>query len=149
MPQHLAKKVLPYSAVQLFDIIIDVEEYPKFLPWCVATRILDREEDMFLAEMVLGYKNFTESYISKVGYLYPTKGEGHIRVNLVEGPFKYLENYWQLKQLNERETETEFYINFAFKSYLMEKMISTFFNNAFKKMVEAFENRAKFIHGSK
>jgi coenzyme Q-binding protein COQ10 len=146
MPKRIEKKVLPYTAIQLFHIAINIESYPEFLPWCQATRITQREKDVLIADMKIGYKEFAETYTSKILYTYPTDGIGEIKVSLMKGPFKYLYNYWHFQNINDNESELVFEIDFAFKSVTLDKLINLIFDKAFKKVVQAFENRALTLY---
>src|SRR6202041_2980500 len=87
---------LPYSTQQLFDLVIDIERYPEFLPWCRAARILERTESRMLAELVISFKHITESYVSEVTFRRPTSNadDGFIDVKQVRGAFESLENHW-------------------------------------------------------
>ncbi len=67
---------LPYSTEQLFDLVIDIERYPEFLPWCRAARILERGENRLLAELVVCFKHITESYVSEVTFRRPAAHAG-------------------------------------------------------------------------
>jgi len=66
MPTHAEKRVLPHTREQMFDLVIDIEKYPEFLPWCVATRIRQRDDEMVLADMVIGFKVFRERFSTQV-----------------------------------------------------------------------------------
>ena len=84
MPTHAEKRVLPYTPEQMFDLVADVEKYPEFLPWCVATRIRERQGDILFADMVIGFKMFREKFTSRVTCRKPDR----IDVAYFEGPFK-------------------------------------------------------------
>lgn len=146
MPKRIEKKNLPFTPQELFHLAINIEAYPEFLPWCQATRIAKKGDDFLIADMKIGYKEFTETYTSKVNYIYPSDGIGEIRVTMIKGPFKYLYNYWHFKAVSEKETELVFEIDFAFKSFALEKIINLIFDKAFKKMVQAFEDRAALLY---
>ena len=88
MPTHAEKKHLPYTPQQLFDLVADVEAYPRFLPWCRGCRITRRDGDVFYADLIIGYKMLRESFASRVTALEPD----HIHVEYLSGPMKYLSN---------------------------------------------------------
>ena len=66
MPTHSEKRILPFRPDQIFDLVMDVEKYPEFLPWCVATRILQRAPTTMTAEVAIGFKGIQESFTSHV-----------------------------------------------------------------------------------
>src|ERR1700733_10588568 len=88
---------LPYSTQQLFDLVIDIERYPEFLPWCRAARILERGENRLVAELIICFKHITESYVSEVKFKRPSSpsDEGFIDVVQTRGAFESLENHWK------------------------------------------------------
>jgi coenzyme Q-binding protein COQ10 len=141
MPKHSETRILPYTPLQLFNLVADIETYPKFLPWCTAARILKCEENLLIADLVISFKGFTEKYTSKVKLIPHTS----INVEMVEGPFTHLHNLWQFKPTPEG-TEVYFEIDFGFRSKLLEKMIGLIFETALAKMVEAFEQRARVVY---
>lgn len=143
MPTHSEERFLPYQPEDLFDLVADIESYPKFLPWCSAARINDRDGDIVFAELVINFKAFRESYISRVELHKDTK---EISVSLVQGPFQHLQNEWKFSP-HGKGTMVEFDIDFAFRSKILEKLISNMFLGACKKMIAAFEARAKTIYG--
>lgn len=146
MPAHFDKYKSKHKAEQLFEIVADVEKYPEFLPWVGATRIIERAENYFIAEMVVKFKSFSHKYTSRVDLIYPTaeKPFHEIDVGLVKGPFKYLKTHWIFTQ-KEEETEIAFELDFRFESALFEKMIGFLFEKAVRKMTDAFIKRADEI----
>ncbi len=144
LPSHFEVKDLPYNIDMLFALVADVEKYPEFLPWVAGARILKSEGDVRHAELKVSYKGFSESYVSKVTLVPPTdeSGEGTIDVTLERGPFKKLRNYWVFRKIDEKNTQVEFFVDFEFKSIIVEKLAGGAFASATKKMMQAFEERA-------
>lgn len=130
---------LPYSPRFLFDIVANIESYPDFLPWCLSATIIDRNEDTLRAELEVGYKIFKEKFLSKVT-LSPHK---RIEVELEEGPFKHLKNFWQFRQLGDHSTQVEFYIDFEFRSPFLQKAMEVVFAESTNSLVKAFEKKAQ------
>jgi coenzyme Q-binding protein COQ10 len=141
MPTHAEKRRLPHTPEQMFDLVSDVEKYPEFLPWCVATRIRSRDGDTITADMVIGYKMFRERFTSKVVLDRPGM---RIDVAYSEGPFKYLNNHWLFIE-DGKGVIVDFYVDFEFRSRLLQKLIGAVFNEAVKIMVHTFEKRAQNI----
>jgi len=146
MPTHAEKRPLPYTPDQLFDLVADVEKYPEFLPWCVGARIRKRDGDVFFADLVIGFKMIRERYTSKVRLNREAK---RIDVVYTEGPFQYLNNHWAFIPNADGTTTIDFFVDFEFKSKILQKVIGTLFNEAVKLMVGAFEKRANQLHGTK
>lgn len=144
MPTHAEKRVLPFTGKQLFDLVADVDKYPEFLPWCVGARVRSLEGNVILADLVIGYKMFRERFTSKVTLDAP----GRIDVAYSDGPFKYLDNHWLFVDSSDgKSCEIEFYVDFEFRSRLMQKLIGPVFNTAVRRMIRAFEDRARDLYG--
>lgn len=140
--QHFA----PFSIVQLYDLIIDIESYPEFLPWCHYAKIIESHDQFLIADLGIHYKIFRERYRSHVQLTPPTKeGIARVDVKMIQGPFKYLENQWML-QATKEGTIIDFHILFEFNSIIMEKLIGSFFSLISKKMTEAFITRAENLY---
>lgn len=144
MPTHAEQRILPYTPEQLFDMVAEVERYPEFLPWCMAARVRRHESqgDVVVADMVIGYKFFRERFTSRVELDRPRR----INVFYSEGPFKYLNNHW-IFEPGESGCLIDFYIDFEFRSRLMQRAVEFVFNEAVRRMVDAFEKRAKQLYG--
>jgi coenzyme Q-binding protein COQ10 len=144
MPTHAEKRELPYRPEQLFDLVADIERYPEFLPWCVAARVRSREGDMIVADLVIGFKMIRERFTSRVKLDRPNL---HIDVAYSEGPFRYLNNHWHFEPLPNDHCRIDFYVDFEFRSPILQRIIGVLFNEAVKRMVHAFENRARKLYG--
>lgn len=143
MPTHAEKRILPYTPDQLYALVAGVEHYPKFLPWCLGARIRERSERLMVADLIIGFKMFRERFTSRVTLSPEAK---RIDVEYTDGPFKYLKNHW-IFQPHPKGCEIDFYVDFEFRSKLLQKTIELLFNEAVKRMVSAFETRAKQLYG--
>ena len=146
MPAHHETRVLPYTAQQMYDLVADVANYPKFLPWTAAARIRSVEERgdhaVMLADLVISFKVFRERFGSRV-VLWPEQQK--IDTSYLDGPFKHLESTWQFKDVDEG-CEVSFSVDFEFKSRLLQGAAGMFFNEAMQRVVRAFEGRAKELY---
>jgi len=140
--KYLIKKKLNYSNKQMFDLISDVEKYPEFLPWCISTNIYNKSNDIFYSDMKIGFKFFKETFTSKVTFLEADK----VCSESVSGPFKKMNNIWQIDYLTENECEINLTIEFEFKSFILQNIIGKLFETASKKMITAFEERANQLY---
>ena len=144
MPTHAEKRLLPYTPEQLFDLVADVERYPEFLPWAVAARVRRREGNVVFADLVIGFKMFRERFTSKIILDRPNR----IDVAYAEGPFKYMNNHWIFERQEDGGTLIDFYVDFEFRSRLLQTVIGALFNEAVRLMVGAFEKRARHLYGT-
>ena len=147
MPTHSETKVLPYSAQQMYDLVADVANYPKFLPWTAGARVRSVTEhgdhaEMF-ADLVISFKVFREKFGSRV-VLWP--GEMKIETAYIDGPFKHLESIWKFSDV-EAGCEVSFEVDFEFKNRLLQGAAGLFFNEAMTRVVRAFEGRAAELYG--
>ena len=143
MPTHREEKRLPWRQDQLFDLVADVRSYPQFLPWCTAARIRKQEDCVFWADMVIGFKMFRERFTSQVELERPLR----IDVAYVDGPFRHMKNHWIFHPREDGSTLVEFDIDFEFRSALLQKAIGILFHEAVRRMVAAFEARARTLYG--
>jgi coenzyme Q-binding protein COQ10 len=144
MPTHAEKRRLPYTPEQMFDLVAAVERYPEFLPWCIAARITSREENVLYADLVIGFKMIREKFGSRVTVSRP----GHIHVEYLSGPMKYLSNHWHFHAEPDGGCLIEFFVEFEFRNPIMRRLMEVFFNEAVRRMVAAFEARAVALYGS-
>jgi coenzyme Q-binding protein COQ10 len=144
MPTHAEQRVLPYTQEQLFDLVADIERYPEFLPWCRGARIRERQPHLVVADLIIGFKMFRERFTSRVE-LHPPR---RIDVTYTEGPFRYLSNYWVFERAPEG-CRVDFFVDFEFKSRVLQKVIEMLFGEAVRRMVSAFEARARDLYGAR
>ena len=135
--------MLPYTPEQMYALVADIERYPEFLPWCVAARIRERRADFVSADLVIGFKMFRERFTSNVKLNPP----GRIDVTYAEGQFRYLNNHWSFERAP-GGCRIDFFVDFEFKSRLLQKMIEVLFGEAVRRMVTAFEGRARQLYGN-
>lgn len=145
MPTHAEKRHLPYSPEQLYELVADVERYPRFLPWCKASRITRREGESFWADLIISFKVYRERFGSKVT-LHPA--DKLIDVEYIDGPFKYLNNHWKFVDAGDGTCIVDFYVDFEFKNRMLQNLIGLLFNEAVRRMVAAFESRAADLYGN-
>lgn len=144
MPTHAEKRVVPYTPEQMFDLVAQIDRYPEFLPWCVAARIRSRQGNELVADLVIGFKMFRERYTSRVTLERPRR----IHVSYLEGPLKHLTNHWVFEPHPSGGTEIDFYVDFEFHSKVLQTLIGTLFHEAMRRIVAAFEQRARRLYGT-
>lgn len=143
MPSLTQTKTLPHSAYSIYKLVMDIEKYPEFLPWCKQAKIIEKiSEKNLRADLLINFKNFFEKYRSDVKH---GKNENGFFVDVVaiDGPFKSLINQWQILDLKDGKCEVKFFIEFEFNSIFLSKMLGAIFARAAEKMMAAFGERAK------
>lgn len=143
MPTHAETQIVPYRPDQLFDLVADVAQYPRFLPWCVGARVRSRTETEMVADLTIGFGPFRETFTSRVQLDRPD----HILVRYENGPFKHLHNHWRFNPHPEG-TEVDFNVDFTFRSRILEAAIGVVFHEAVRRMVGAFHKRAHQVYGN-
>jgi coenzyme Q-binding protein COQ10 len=143
MPTHAEHQVVRYTDEQLFALVADVEHYPAFLPWCTGARVISRTETEIVADLTIGFGPFKESFTSRVALDRPHS----ITVRYEHGPFRYLNNTWRFTP-DPRGCRVDFFVDFEFRSLLLQKAIGVVFNEAVRRMVNAFLKRALAIYGT-
>lgn len=148
MPTHSETKVLPYSADQMYNLVADVGSYPKFLPWCAAARVRSvtpqGEAQVMEADLVISFKVFRERFGSRVT-LWPEQKK--IDTEYIDGPFRHMKSNWAFRDVD-GGCEVSFFVDFEFKNAVLQGIIGLVFNEAMQRIVRAFEDRARTLHGT-
>jgi len=143
MPQHAETRHLPYTPEQMFDLVADVRRYAEFLPWVSAMRVRADSATETTADMIVGFKGLRETFTSRVRKERP----GHVLVEYLEGPLKYLRNEWHFRP-EEGGCAVDFSVDFQFKNRIFELLAGQVFQSALRKMIGAFEARAAALYGA-
>ena len=142
MPSTSIKKEIPCSKENLIKMVLDIEKYPEFVPWCLNGKIHSKndkgEKIEIIADLTIGKSFFNETYKSFVIY---NKSSDSIHVTNIGGPLKYLENKWLFKQ-KRNNSEVDFQIDFELKNKILNLLMIKSFNIGLKKIADAFEKRA-------
>ena len=151
MPTHAEQKVLPYTPRELYDLVAAIENYPDFLPWCIGSRITRREGSVVWADLIVGFGMLRETFTSQVTLCPPHSDDsaGRIDVTYLNGPFRHLNNHWIFQPTGNGKCRIDFYIDFEFRSHLLQKLMGAVFNEAVRRMVGSFEARARKVYGAR
>lgn len=133
---------MPYTADQMFDLVADVRRYPEFLPWVTAMRVRKDAPDETIADMIVGFKGLRETFTSKVA----KERSSAIHVDYIDGPLKFLRNDWRFRPDGEG-CLVDFTVDFQFKNRVFEMLAGQVFGMALRRMIGAFEDRAKALYG--
>ena len=142
MPTASIKKEIPCSKEKLIEMVLDIEKYPEFVPWCIDSKIyknIDKGKTVEItADLTIGKSFFNETYKSFVIY---DKSSDSIHVTNIDGPLKHLENKWFFKQKG-NNSEVDFQVDFELKNKILNLLMIKSFNIGLKKIADAFEKRA-------
>ncbi len=142
MPSASIKKKIPCSKKNLIEMVLDIEKYPEFVPWCLDGKIHDKTDKgdtiEIKADLTIGKSFFRDTYKSFVIY---NKSEDSIHVTNIDGPLKHLENNWFFRQDGDA-SEVEFHVDFELKNKILNVLMIKSFNLGLKKIADAFEKRA-------
>ncbi|MFV0430811.1 MAG: type II toxin-antitoxin system RatA family toxin [Alphaproteobacteria bacterium] len=142
MPIYQEKRIIRYSAQQMYNLVADVEKYPEFLPWVQSAKEADRMDNQAVYYLEVGFGPIKERFSTRDVF---TPYE-HIEVYLNNGPLSKLENHWYFKDVEEGGCEVSFTIDFEFKSKLLTNVMNGLFYKATQMMVKSFEERAKKVY---
>ena len=142
MPSASIKKKIPCSKTNLIEMVLDIEKYPEFVPWCLDSKIHDKIDNgdkiEIKADLTIGKSFFRDTYKSFVIYY---KSVDSIHVTNIDGPLKHLENKWLFKQDGD-SSEVEFHVDFELKNKILNVLMIKSFDIGLKKIADAFEKRA-------
>ena len=142
MPSASIKKKIPCSKKNLIEMVLDIEKYPEFVPWCLDSKIHDKTDKgdtiEIKADLTIGKSFFRDTYKSFVIY---NKSEDSIHVTNIDGPLKHLENEWFFRQEGD-SSEIEFNVDFELKNKILNVLMIKSFDIGLKKIADAFEKRA-------
>jgi coenzyme Q-binding protein COQ10 len=144
LPIKKVVKKFNFPKNDLIKLVLDIDDYKEFLPWCKSSKILKIDEDsiqkIIHADLEIGYKLITDTYTSEVVF---DKKKSEIIVKSLSGPIKKLSNIWSFKDINESSCEVNFFIDIELNNLLLNAMFSKFFDIGFEKILSSFEDRAK------
>ena len=142
MSNATIKKIIPCKKKQLIEMILDIEKYPEFVPWCMEGKAYEKnissELITFKGDLKVGKSFFNETFSSHVSYHIE---KDKIIVTSLDGPLKHLKNEWTFKQIN-NGTQLEFFIDFELKNPVLNSIMKKSFELGLKKIAKSFEERA-------
>ena len=140
MKNSIREEFVNHSAKKLFDIVIDIEKYPEYIPWCTRMVVNERKGSEIYADMYVQYK-----------FILAQKFGSHVKFNTrkltietqyIEGPLKDLTTNWKFEQINSSKSKIIFKVNFEFKNFIHQKVAETFYPLIENKMINSFKERA-------
>lgn len=135
--------IVPHSAAELYALVEDVESYPRFLPWCIATDVKSRSADSTRATLTVGVRGIKQSFTTQNRNQPPEA----IDLELVEGPFRRFSAAWRFEALGAEACKVEFAMEYEFASRALAVVLQPLFAKMADSMVDAFTRRADEIYG--
>ena len=143
MPKASVKRSLQCKKEQLINLVLDIEKYPAFVPFCIDAKVHERKEQgdllLIVADLTIGKGPFKDTYKSDVKF---NKKEDSIYVTNLDGPLKHLENKWHFNEKNNR-TEVFFEVDFELKNEFLNIIMTKSFQIGLDKIADAFQKRAE------
>ena len=145
MPKASVTRQIAREKQKLIDFVLDIEKYPEFIPFCIDSKVYERndkkDEIEIIADLTIGKKPFVDTYKSDVRY---NKKDDIIHVTNIGGPLKYLENNWKFIQKDDL-TEVCFDVDFEIKNKFLDIIMTKAFEFGLNKIADAFQKRAEKI----
>ena len=134
--------IVNHPAKSIYEIVLDIEKYPKFIPWCSAVLIRSKTKKNIIADLIVQYNFFQKTFTSDVRF-----NSNNLDINIIymDGPLKNLQNQWRFEKVEDKKTKVHFEIKFEFKNIFYQKITELFFNLIENKMIQSFKKRADEI----
>jgi len=142
MPTLERSALVTHTAVEMFELVNDVDAYPEFLPWCGGSEKLEQGDDYYVARVDIKKGPISQQFTTRN----VLAANESILMSLVDGPFKSLQGRWDFKDIDDLGCRVNFSIDFTFSNLLLEKTLSPVFNEICARMVDAFVVRAKQVY---
>jgi len=143
MPKASVKKLIECKKEELINLVLDIEKYPEFVPFCMGAKVYEKKVQgnllLIVGDLTIGKGPLKDTYKSDVKY---NKKEDSIFVTNLDGPLKHLENTWHFKEKN-KVTEISFEVDFELKNEFLNIVMAKSFQFALDKIAEAFQKRAE------
>ena len=140
MKNSKREEVISHSAIKLFKIVLDIESYPEYIPWCTKMIINQRNKNEIYADMYVKYKFIlSQKFGSHIKF---DKNNLTIETSYIEGPLEDLTTKWKFQEIDKKKSKIFFDVNFEFKNYLHQKIAETFYPLIETKMIDSFKKRA-------
>ena len=148
MPNASVKRLIECNKNQLIDLVLDIEKYPEFVPFCLDARIYERNNEgdlvLIIADLTIGKGPFKDTYKSDVQF---NRKDNSIKVTNIGGPLNHLENTWHFKE-QENGTEISFDIDFEIENKFLNIVMTKSFQFGLDKIADAFQKRAEELFGN-
>jgi ribosome-associated toxin RatA of RatAB toxin-antitoxin module len=137
--------LLPYTPQEMFELVTDIESYPRFLPWCQGSRVLSREGDEVRASIDFAVRGMTKSFTTRNRH----QVNKMIEMHLVDGPFSRLDGCWRFDPLGEEGCKISLFLEYDFSSRILGMVVGSVFSQIANSLVDAFQQRAVEVYGQR
>ena len=149
MPKASVKRLIECEKKDLIELVLDIEKYPEFVPFCFDAKIYENKKDgdlqKIIADLTIGKGPFKDTYKSDVAF---NKKTDSISVKNIEGPLNHLTNNWTFSDKNNGITEVTFDIDFEIKNKFLNSLMVVSFQFGLEKIADAFQKRAEELFGN-
>ena len=149
MPKASVKRLIECEKKDLIELVLDIEKYPEFVPFCFDAKIYEKKQDgdfqKIIADLTIGKGPFKDTYKSDVAF---NKKTDSIYVKNIEGPLNHLTNNWTFSDKNNGITEVTFDIDFEIKNKFLNSLMVVSFQFGLEKIADAFQKRAEELFGN-
>ena len=149
MPKASVKRLIECKKDQLIDLVLDIEKYPEFVPFCLGSHVFHRNDEgnqiFIVADLTIGKGPFKDTYKSDVSF---DKKNDSIFVKNIEGPLNHLSNNWNFIDKENGITEVTFDIDFEIKNKFLNSLMVVSFQFGLEKIADAFQKRAEKLFSS-
>ena len=146
MPKASVKRLIKCSKTELIDLVLDIEKYPEFVPFCLDANIYEKKKEgdliSIIADLTIGKGPFKDTYKSDVKF---NKKTNTIKVTNIGGPLNHLKNTWHFVD-NDNMTEISFYIDFEIENNFLNIVMTKSFQFGLNKIADAFQKRAEILY---
>tara|TARA_B100001250_G_C19602000_1_gene701045 strand:+ start:270 stop:707 length:438 start_codon:yes stop_codon:yes gene_type:complete len=143
MKNSKREEIVSHSAKKLFNIVLDIESYPEYIPWCTKMVVNEKKNNEIYADMFVKYKFILkQKFGSHVKF---NENQLTIQTTYIEGPLKDLKTNWRFEEINKNSSKIIFEVNFEFKNYIHQKLAETFYPLIENKMIDSFKKRANIL----
>lgn len=142
MPTIHRSAIVPYSEVQMYELVNDIARYSEFVPYCISSVVHEKSEDDIRATLTLSAKGFEKSFTT----LNRLQKNQMMEIQLIDGPFKQLEGFWKFENRGDGQSEVILDLEFELSNKLFAMMFGPIFQQVATSLVDAFVTRAKAIY---
>jgi ribosome-associated toxin RatA of RatAB toxin-antitoxin module len=141
MKRIARSSIVSQPAARLYTLVLDVDAYPQFLPWCLEAKVHERDAQRMVATLVVGVKGLRQSFTTECVY----RPHEAIDLRLIEGPFSHFSAAWRFLPLTADASKIEFSLEYEFSTRLVGKLLGPLFDHIADTMVDAFTRRAEAL----
>lgn len=135
--------LVPFSVRQMFELVNNIEDYPRFLPWCSRSQVLLRTETCVEATLDIAWSGIHKSFTTR-NTLTPNES---VDIELVKGPFKHFMGHWRFLALSELGSKVHMEMDFELTGHMVDRIFQPIFNHIANSLVDSFCKRAVDVYG--